>query len=381
MTKKVIVVGSGFGGLASALRLKAKGYDVTLLEKHPDLGGRARVFKKNGFIFDAGPTVITAPYLINELFELFNKKSENYINLKPLKTWYRFIFDDGSKFDYSGDEDLMKRQIEKVNKGPSHEAMFKACAMCAVKICSECRDDHCDGCCHVCVWGLVHERAMPVPSGSSPQSSPDVSPNAQSRESPGHSGGASSATSIGAATGVARGKRHCVHCGQQGHSANRCGVAVANSQGRRREMMRLLALQARIQPLSRADEEWVEQKLQREPPVAMLDHNGKEVRRMPNLYRAARSPARTQIINTPEDLAQALEVRRHRALTTGEAAQLGLSPAQMDRSPFAQPVYNTPGASSSEKPVLQFPDEDEVIKAKHQAVSYTHLTLPTKRIV
>ena len=57
MTKKVIVVGSGFGGLASALRLRAKGYDVTLVEKHPDLGGRARVFKKGSFIFDGGPTV------------------------------------------------------------------------------------------------------------------------------------------------------------------------------------------------------------------------------------------------------------------------------------------------------------------------------------
>ena len=113
---KSLVIGSGFGGIAAALRLRAKGHDVTLVEKHKDLGGRARVFKKNGFIFDAGPTVITAPYLINELFELFNKKSENYINLKPLKTWYRFIFDDGSKFDYSGDEDLMKRQIEIVNK-------------------------------------------------------------------------------------------------------------------------------------------------------------------------------------------------------------------------------------------------------------------------
>ena len=91
-----LVIGSGFGGIAAALRLRAKGHDVTLVEKHKDLGGRARVFKKNGFIFDAGPTVITAPYLINELFELFNKKSENYINLKPLKTWYRFIFDDDS---------------------------------------------------------------------------------------------------------------------------------------------------------------------------------------------------------------------------------------------------------------------------------------------
>ena len=116
MNKKTIVIGSGFGGIAAALRLKAKKYDVTLIEKHKDLGGRARVFKKKGFIFDGGPTVITAPHLINELFELFNKKAENYIKLTPLNTWYRFIFEDGTKFDYSGNEDQMKKQIEKINK-------------------------------------------------------------------------------------------------------------------------------------------------------------------------------------------------------------------------------------------------------------------------
>mgnify|MGYP003335220136 CR=1 FL=1 len=64
MNKKAIVIGSGFGGIAAALRMRSKGYDVTLVEKHPDLGGRARVFKKDGFVFDAGPTVITAPNLL-----------------------------------------------------------------------------------------------------------------------------------------------------------------------------------------------------------------------------------------------------------------------------------------------------------------------------
>ena len=111
-----IVIGSGFGGIAAALRLRAKKHKVILIEKHQDLGGRARVFKKNGFTFDGGPTVITAPYLISELFNLFNKKSEDYINLTPLKTWYRFIFEDEKKFDYSGDENQMKNQIEKINK-------------------------------------------------------------------------------------------------------------------------------------------------------------------------------------------------------------------------------------------------------------------------
>ena len=110
-----IVIGSGFGGIAAALRLRAKNHSVTLIEKHQELGGRARVFKKNGFIYDGGPTVITAPYLIYELFELFNKDPKNYIDIKPLKTWYRFIFDDGSKFDYSGNENEMEKQIKEIN--------------------------------------------------------------------------------------------------------------------------------------------------------------------------------------------------------------------------------------------------------------------------
>ena len=113
---KSIVIGSGFGGIAAALRLKAKNHNVTLIEKHPDLGGRARIFKKNGFTFDAGPTVITAPYLIEELFQLFNKKPEDYIKLIPLKIWYRFIYEDGDQFDYSGNEEEMKKQIKKINE-------------------------------------------------------------------------------------------------------------------------------------------------------------------------------------------------------------------------------------------------------------------------
>ena len=113
---KTIVIGSGFGGIAAALRMRAKGHDVTLIEKHNDLGGRARVFQRNGFKFDGGPTVITAPHLIYELFEIFNKKPSNYVNIKPLDIWYRFVFQDGLKFDYSGDENLMIEQIKKINE-------------------------------------------------------------------------------------------------------------------------------------------------------------------------------------------------------------------------------------------------------------------------
>ncbi len=111
-----VVIGSGFGGIAAALRLRAKKHNVTLIEKHNDLGGRARVFKKNGFIFDGGPTVITAPYLIYELFEIFNKKPEDYIEIKSLDIWYRFLFEDGTSFDYSGNEVSMRNQIEKISK-------------------------------------------------------------------------------------------------------------------------------------------------------------------------------------------------------------------------------------------------------------------------
>ena len=115
MAKKIIVIGSGFGGLAAALRLRAKGYKVTLVEKHPDLGGRARVFKKDEFTYDGGPTVITAPYLFEELFSLFNKKISDYVEIVPLDLWYRFVFNDGDTFDYNGDDKSMEEQVKKFN--------------------------------------------------------------------------------------------------------------------------------------------------------------------------------------------------------------------------------------------------------------------------
>ncbi|MBD1147047.1 phytoene desaturase [Pelagibacterales bacterium SAG-MED28] len=115
MAKKIIVIGSGFGGLAASLRLKAKGYKVTLLEKHPDLGGRARVFKKGDFIYDGGPTVITAPYLFEELFSMFNKKISDYVKIVPLNLWYRFVFSDGDTFDYNGNDKSMEEQVKRFN--------------------------------------------------------------------------------------------------------------------------------------------------------------------------------------------------------------------------------------------------------------------------
>ncbi len=117
MKKTALVVGSGFGGIASALRLKALGYNVTLIERLGQIGGRARVFKRSGYTFDAGPTVITAPFLFDELFNLFNKKRENYVKFIRLDPWYRFYFSENKKvFDYSDKIKKTESEIGKFNQ-------------------------------------------------------------------------------------------------------------------------------------------------------------------------------------------------------------------------------------------------------------------------
>jgi phytoene desaturase len=108
-----VVVGAGFGGIAAALRLRAKGYRVTLLERGQKLGGRAQVFERDGFRHDAGPTVITAPFLFDELFTLFGKNRSDYVEFRPLSPWYRFYYQDGSTFDYGGTVEDTLREIAK----------------------------------------------------------------------------------------------------------------------------------------------------------------------------------------------------------------------------------------------------------------------------
>ena len=99
---RALVIGSGFGGIAAALRLRAKGYRVSLIDRCAQLGGRAQVFQRDGFRHDAGPTVITAPFLFEELFALFGERFSDHVKLVPLKPWYRFHFADGDHFDYGG---------------------------------------------------------------------------------------------------------------------------------------------------------------------------------------------------------------------------------------------------------------------------------------
>jgi phytoene desaturase len=105
------VIGSGFGGLAAAVRLGAKGYRVTVLEKLDAPGGRAYVHRRGGHVFDAGPTIVTAPFLFEELWTLCGKRFSDDITLKPLDPFYRIRFDDGSWFDYSGDVQAMRREV------------------------------------------------------------------------------------------------------------------------------------------------------------------------------------------------------------------------------------------------------------------------------
>jgi phytoene desaturase len=113
--KKVVVIGAGFAGIATALRLRAIGYDVTLMERLDSLGGRAQVFERGGYRHDAGPTVITAPFLFDELFELFDEKLTDHLDFVPLDPFYRFHFADGSQFDYRASIEDTLTEIRRFN--------------------------------------------------------------------------------------------------------------------------------------------------------------------------------------------------------------------------------------------------------------------------
>lgn len=112
-----IVIGSGFGGLAAAVRLGARGYRVTVLEKLDGPGGRAYVRKRQGFTFDSGPTVITAPFLFEELWALCGKRLSDHVDLRPVSPFYRIRFDGGDTFDYTGDAERMRAEVRRLAPG------------------------------------------------------------------------------------------------------------------------------------------------------------------------------------------------------------------------------------------------------------------------
>jgi len=105
------VIGSGFGGLALAIRLQAAGVQTTLLEQRDKPGGRAYVYEDQGFTFDAGPTVITAPGCLEELFALAGERMADHVDLLPVFPFYRLFWEDGDVFDYSNDTEALMRQI------------------------------------------------------------------------------------------------------------------------------------------------------------------------------------------------------------------------------------------------------------------------------
>ncbi|RTL45709.1 MAG: phytoene desaturase [Burkholderiales bacterium] len=123
-----VVIGSGFGGLAAAVRLGARGYRVTVLEQLDAPGGRGYVHRQDGFTFDAGPTVITAPFLFEELWSLCGRRMADDIDLRPVAPFYRVRFDDGSTFDYSGDPDAMRAEVRRLAPGDEdgYECFLKA---------------------------------------------------------------------------------------------------------------------------------------------------------------------------------------------------------------------------------------------------------------
>jgi phytoene desaturase len=125
---RAVVIGSGFGGLAAAIRLGARGYRVTVLEKLDVPGGRARVHHQDGFTFDGGPTVITAPFLFEDLWRLCGRRMSDDVDLRPVEPYYRIRFDDGTSFDYSGDEQAMRAQVAKLAPSdvPGYEAFLAA---------------------------------------------------------------------------------------------------------------------------------------------------------------------------------------------------------------------------------------------------------------
>ncbi|SFV10574.1 phytoene desaturase [Methylobacterium sp. 174MFSha1.1] len=114
---RAVVIGSGFGGLAAAIRLGARGYRVSVLERLDQPGGRARVHRQDGFTFDAGPTIVTAPFLFEELWALCGRSLADDVTLVPMRPFYRIRFDDGATFAMCGEAEAMREEVERLSPG------------------------------------------------------------------------------------------------------------------------------------------------------------------------------------------------------------------------------------------------------------------------
>jgi len=110
---RIVVIGAGFGGLGAAIRLQAQGHDVVIVEKQDRAGGRAYVFRDGEFVFDAGPTIITAPAMIDELFVLAGRKMSDTVQLVPLDPYYNVRFEGGDVFRYTGDHERLRAEVRR----------------------------------------------------------------------------------------------------------------------------------------------------------------------------------------------------------------------------------------------------------------------------
>ena len=131
-SKEIIVIGSGFGGLSAAIRLASAGHQVTIYEKRDQLGGRAYQYQVNGFKFDGGPTVITAPYMFDELFALGGRNREDYFELLPVDPFYRIFDEQGRSYTYHRDLEKAKAEVAKIS--PDDVEGFERFVQSSVKI-------------------------------------------------------------------------------------------------------------------------------------------------------------------------------------------------------------------------------------------------------
>ena len=117
MKQHAIVIGAGFGGLAAAMRMGAKGYKVTVIDKLDTVGGRGSSLEKNGHRFDLGPTIITMPQLLEDLWKFCGRSFSDYVDLREKNPFYTIVFPDGTRFNASQNEDVMRNEVHRLSPG------------------------------------------------------------------------------------------------------------------------------------------------------------------------------------------------------------------------------------------------------------------------